>query len=128
MKEFRISIVDKPGTLATLAEALGSENINIEGGLGYACSGEGHICVITNNTAKTASIFDDAGIEYSTQDVVMTNLENKPGQLANLTRAFADAGINITSFYITVGENQIFGTDNNEAAKDIASKLGVLVE
>ena len=125
-KEFKISLQDAPGTLADLAATLGNAGINIEGLSEVSTSGgAGWVYFVTNNPDSTTSTLNSAGYTYSTDEVILTALANKPGTLASITRAFADQGINVTSFYITTNGTGVFGTDNVNAASSVVDQLGV---
>lgn len=124
--QFSFTLPDKPGALANVAEALGDAAVNIDGIAGICSNGKGVISLVTDNPSKAESSLKGEGIEFKKKEVLLVQLEDKPGQIALLSRNLADEGINIESFYITMGGQQVIGTDNFERTKEIAEDLGIL--
>jgi hypothetical protein len=123
--EFTVTLENRPGTLAGLSEALGSAGINIDGLQGMPCEGRGAIQLVANDPDGAAQALDGAGIQHTTREVLLLNLVNEPGALARVTRAMADAGINIDAVYVTMGQGVVLGVDNLSSAQQVASELGV---
>jgi hypothetical protein len=95
MDVFIIDVPNQPGELAKASEALGREGINIQtvGGLG---SGErGVVGLTTNDDSATRAALDEAGVAYRTCPCVTVTAPHQPGELANITRRLADAGVNL---------------------------------
>ena len=57
------------------------------------------IRMITDNPDKATEILNDAGYKIKAQDVIGMVLDNTPGILNRISRAFGDAGINISYTY-----------------------------
>jgi hypothetical protein len=112
MRDLTVILQNKPGTLADVGEALGKANINIEGACGFPCEGEGllHILVSDGKSAKKA--LAEAGYEVRAErEVIVHELEDKPGSLGELTRRMADAGVNIDLLYASY-KGVVFGVDD----------------
>lgn len=125
--EFIFSIEDRPGSLAQLSETLGNSGVNIDGIAGISAGGKGLIYLVTNDDGSCASALDSAGISYNKTEVLLLGLQDVPGAIAKIARPLADAGVNLTTFYVTMSGKQVLGADNIEKAREIASSLGVLV-
>lgn len=125
-KQFTFELQDRPGALAEIAKAFADAGVNIDGGLGLTQSDKGVISVILSDEKAGAAALSKAGIDYSEREVLMTNLQNRPGAMAELTQLFADENINLDHFYITMDGKQVFGSSDLDGAKNIASKLGIL--
>ncbi|MFQ5729845.1 MAG: hypothetical protein ACE5GN_05755 [Waddliaceae bacterium] len=123
--QFTFTLPDQPGSLASIAESIASAGINIDGITGITASGQGIVYLVTNNFETTETALKDSGIQYSSQEVLMINLEDKPGQIAKLSRALANEGINLNTFYITMSGHQVLGSDNMDRTKEIANELGM---
>ena len=95
MKAFVMELENKPGGLATAAEALAERGINIENVAGVTCGSDGVIGLITNDEAGTRSAFDARGIGVREIELISAALENRPGTLADAARRLAEAGVNI---------------------------------
>jgi hypothetical protein len=104
-KELRVSVEDRPGALADLAEALGRAGVNIEGLAGVGGAGpQGEIRVLVEDAAAARRALEGGRMRVSAErDVVTNELENRPGELGRTARRLADAGVNIESTYVIGG-------------------------
>ena len=104
-KELRVTLPDRPGSLASLAEALGSAGVNIESLAASTSGGSGDIRIITQDAAAARRALEGSGVKVAAErDVVTIDLEHRPGALASAARKLADAGVNIDTVYV-VGES-----------------------
>ena len=120
MKDLTIMLEDRPGTLAEVSEVLGKAGINIEGGCGYPAIGRGifHILVEDAKAARTA--LEGAGITVSEEnDVIIFNLDNKPGSLGVELRKLSNEGINATLFYIASNNRIVLSVNDFDKARDL---------
>lgn len=86
----------RPGTLANLGEALGKAGVNIEGIRGFAYEGKGVIHVLVEDAASARQALEEKGIEAKKESpVIVLDVVDKPGELGNICRNIADAGVNI---------------------------------
>ena len=102
MRDLTVQLEDRPGTLADLAEALGNAGINIEGIAGFAVPGAGglvHLLVEDGAAARAALEATGVSIEHEA-DVVLVEMEDRPGELGRIARKLADAGVNLTAGYL----------------------------
>ena len=115
MKDLTVILEDRPGTVAAAAEALGRAGINIEGFCGFAVQGRGvaHILVEDASSARRALQGSDTRIEDE-QDVVVMEVEDRPGSLGEVTRRVADAGVNLNLVYLATNTRLVLGTDDFE--------------
>jgi hypothetical protein len=122
MKDLTVSMENRPGTLADVGEALGRAGINIEGGCGMPCEGKGigHLLVEDAGAARRAII--EARIEVlDERDVLVLDIENKPGALGKICRQIADAGVNIDLLYLAAGTRVVLGVDDLQKARTATS-------
>ncbi len=122
--ELSFVLEDRPGGIARIAETLGNVEINIEGIAGLGMRGDGMVRLVVNNAEPAEAALRNAGVQFTRREVLLLNLANKPGELARLTRALADAGVNLTSFYLTMNGRQVLGTENAELAREVLANLG----
>jgi hypothetical protein len=101
VKDLAILLENRPGALADMGEALGRAGISIEGGGAWVTGGSGvaHFLFADGTAARQA--LEAAGIRVlGERDVVVQRLKQAvPGQLGQLTRRMADAGVNIEVLY-----------------------------
>ncbi len=101
MTDLAIVLEDRPGALAEMGEALGRAGVSIEGGGAWVVAGTGvaHFLFADGGAARKA--LEDAGIRViGEREVLVQRLKQAvPGQLGQLTRRMADAGVNIEVLY-----------------------------
>jgi hypothetical protein len=118
MKDLTVRLENRPGTLAGLGETLGEAGVNIEGMSGDNRQGESlHILVEDAATARDA--LSGAGIEVTDErDVLVIDVEDRPGTLGELARKLADAGVNVDLVYATFGGTRaVLGVDDPDKAR-----------
>lgn len=98
-KQLAVFLDNRPGTLARLCEALAEAKINI-----FAISSSDtvdHIVfrMIVSDAAKAKRLLEDRGTLVVSTDVLMLDGTNKPGSLAAIAHALANAKINIEYAY-----------------------------
>ncbi len=101
MTDLAIVLEDRAGALAEMGEALGRAGVSIEGGGAWVVAGTGvaHFLFADGGAARKA--LEDAGIRViGEREVLVQRLKQAvPGQLGQLTRRMADAGVNIEVLY-----------------------------
>ena len=103
-KQLVFETADEVGMLAKVSKALADAGVNILAAKAYTKEGAGHFMVVTSDNAKTAESLKGQGIESSEKDVILLELENKVGALAEASNKLAAAGVNITHIAATAGE------------------------
>src|ERR671919_3159908 len=119
MKDLTVSLEDKPGALADLGEATGGANINIEGMCATTAGGKGEIHILVEDPAATREALEGAGMEVSGErDVLVVEVEDRPGTMAAVARKLGDAGVNVELAYTTFGGVKlVVGVDDVEKAR-----------
>ncbi len=119
MKDLTVVLDDKPGTLADLGEATGGANINIEGMCATTSGGKGEIHILVEDPEATREALGGAGIEVSgDRDMLVVEVEDRPGTMAEVTRKLGDAGVNIEVAYTTFGGVRlVLGVDDLDKAR-----------
>lgn len=125
--EFNVSLADRPGVLAQLIETLSKGGVNILALHASPCVDEGIVQFVTTNPDATVNVLKNEGIEYSARQVLLLTLPAEPNILVRLTRALAEAEINIHAMYATMSANQIvLDADDLSGAQRVALSLGVM--
>lgn len=107
---------DAPGINAAIGEALGRAGINIEGTFGSGRFGEIHVLV--EDVAAARQALEDAGFQVGDErDVLLIELEDRPGAWGEVTRRIAEQGVNIEYHYLATGTRAVLAVDNLEAAR-----------
>lgn len=102
-KEIEVNVVNKIGVLADMSKVLAQGEVNIEAVLGYAQANQAKIILVTADNLRAIEALKKAGYNsVSENEVVIIELENKPGALKGITANLAGAGIDIKRIYGTV--------------------------
>src|SRR6187399_3031678 len=113
-----IDIDNTPGALAEIAAAISDAGVNIAAA---TCVGAGdktelHILVPHAEAAKHALAISHVGVSRE-REVVVVDVEDRPGVLADLTRKIARAGVNLDLVYVATRNRVVFGAPDLEALK-----------
>src|SRR3954464_4486214 len=105
-----IDIENTPGALARVAAAISDAGVNIAAA---TCIGEGaraelHILVPHAGAARHSLAISHLAVTRE-REVVVVDVEDTPGVLADLTRKIAKAGINVDLVYIATRNRVVFG-------------------
>lgn len=117
LKDLCIAAPDRPGTLAELADAIGSAGINIEGVAGYSAGGEAFIHLLVEDHRGARAVVEQMGLEIRDErDVLVVDTEDRPGGLAAVTMRVAATGVNLDFLYGVRGR-LVMGADDFEKAE-----------
>ncbi|MFA9402802.1 MAG: amino acid-binding protein [Anaerolineales bacterium] len=117
-KNITIHLDDHPGALAEMGEALGKSVVNIDGICGISCEGVGVLHILVEDATAARSAFEHAGFEvHAERDVLVVNIVDRPGELGNIARKLANAGINLDILYLTANLDLVIGVDDLEKAQ-----------
>jgi hypothetical protein len=119
MNDLTVTLEDRPGALADLGEATGGANINIEGMCATTSGGKGEIHILVEDPAATREALEGAGMEVSgDREVLVVEVEDRPGTMAAAARKLGDAGVNVEFAYTTFGGvNLVLGVDDLDKAR-----------
>ncbi len=105
-----IDVENTPGALAQVAAAISDAGVNIAAA---TCIGPGeraelHILVPHAEAAKHSLAISQLAVNRE-REVVVVDVEDRPGVLADLTRRIAKAGVNIDLVYVATRNRVVFG-------------------
>lgn len=111
-----IEIENSPGSLAGVAAAISDAGVNIAAA---TCIGSGeraelHILVPHPEAAKHSLAISQLAVTRE-REVVVVDVEDRPGVLADLTRKIALAGVDLDLVYVATRNRVVFG------ARDLAA-------
>jgi len=102
---------DRPGMLAKAVNALGAAGINLEG----HAEMEGVVHVLTTDLGATRQALESAGFTVvKEQQVVLVEVEDRPGSAAGIFHRIADAKVNIRFSYLATRNRLVIGADDLE--------------
>src|SRR5215208_2635414 len=116
-----IDIENAPGALAEVAAAISDAGVNIAAAtcIGSGEQAELHILVPHAGAAKHSLGISHLAVSRE-REVVVVNVEDRPGVLADLTRKIARAGVDLDLVYVATQNRVVFG------AADVAALRAAL--
>ena len=101
MQDLAIVLENRPGALAEMGEALGRAGVSIEGGGAWVVGDRGAAHFLFEDGQAARRALEAVGIQVlQVRDVIVQRLKQAvPGQLGQLTRRMAEAGVNIEVLY-----------------------------
>jgi hypothetical protein len=113
-----IDIENTPGALAEVAAAISDAGVNIAAAtcVGPAERAELHILVPRAEAARHALAISHLAVTRE-REVVVIQVEDRPGVLADLTRKVARAGVNLDLVYIATQNRVVLGASDMDALR-----------
>ena len=113
-----IDIENTPGALARVAAAVSDAGVNIAAA---TCVGPGeraelHILVPHAEAARHALAISHVAVTRE-REVVVVDVEDRPGVLADLARKIAAAGVNLDLVYVATRNRVVFGAADLRALR-----------
>jgi len=121
-----IEVDNEPGALARVASAVSDGGVNLAAA---TCTSPGeraqlHILVKHPEAAKHA--LGTAGVTITGErEVVVVEATDRPGELADLARKIAEAGVDLDLVYVATGTRIVFGSADLDGLR---AALGVDVQ
>ena len=116
-----IELENTPGALAEVAAAISDAGVNIAAAtcIGTGRQAELHILVPHAEAARHSLAISHLAITRE-REVVVVDVEDRPGVLADLTRRIARAGVDLELVYVATQNRVVFG------ARDLAALRAAL--
>ena len=113
-----IDVENTPGALAQVAAAISDAGVNISAAtcIGTGERAELHILVPHAGAARHSLAISHVAVSRE-RDVVVVDVVDRPGVLADLTRKIARAGVNLDLVYVATGDRVVFGADDVAALR-----------
>ena len=116
--DLTVVLRDQPGELARLGESTGAAGVNIQGMCAFTGEGRGiiHVLIADEVVERAVTAVEAAGLGVvDRREVLVIDIEDRPGSLGELARELADASVNIELMYTTFGGvNVVIATDDLE--------------
>src|SRR3954454_14133779 len=118
MVDLVIDVENTPGALAQVADAISDAGVNIAAA---TCIGPGeraelHILVPHAEAAKHVLGISHVAVTRE-REVVVVEVEDRPGVLASLTHKIARAGVDLDLVYIATRNRVVFGAPDLDRLK-----------
>jgi len=121
--DLAIDIQNVPGALAEVAAAISDAGVNIAAAtcIGTGDTAELHILVKHGEAARHVLAISHVAVSRE-REVVVVEVEDRPGVLADLTRKIAKAGVDLDLVYIATRNRVVFGAADLDSLR---AALGV---
>ena len=122
--DLTVILEHRPGELARLGEITGEAGVGIRGLAAFTGEGRGvvHLLLDDDAVARAREALERAGMGVAGQrEVLVADVEDRPGAVGALARQLAEANINVELAYTTFG-----GVKVVIASDDLASARSAL--
>lgn len=130
LKQIVVSIENSPGRLYEVTHALGRAGINLRA-LNLVDTGAfGQLRLLVSDVAKARQLLMEMHIPAMVNEVVAAEIEDRPGQLANVLKPILDADINVVFMYAFLRQSSdravmIFRFADNDKAIAVMQANGI---
>jgi len=119
-----IEVDNQPGALAQIAAACSDAGVNLAAAtcVGTGDRAELHILVPYAEAARHALAITHQAVITREREVVVVEVEDKPGALADLARIVAEAGVDLDLVYVATNNRVVFGSQDLDGLKAALGK------
>jgi hypothetical protein len=118
--DITVMLEDRPGALAELGGALGKAGVNIEGICGTTVDDIGYVHVLVADAVKARRAIEANHIEVvDEKEVLLLEVEDRPGNLGNIARRLGQENISIEVAYLATSTRLVLVVDNIAKARQI---------
>ena len=123
-KELSVTAPNEVGTMAKICGPISEAKVNIWALSAWGEGNKGYFRFITDNNKKAYDALKTTGFPVEEKEIVVTELEDKPGTCFTASRKLAQAGVNINYWYYTTcggcpTSRIVFSTNNNKKAVEV---------
>jgi hypothetical protein len=110
---------DQPGELARVGDVLGKAGTNIAGLCALASGGgQAEVHILVDDPTPAFEALQDAGIRIAAeQEVIVLDIEDRPGAVGEVARRLGNANVNLTTVYLATNTRLVLAADNLAEAK-----------
>ena len=110
---------DQPGELARVGDVLGKAGANIAGLCALTTGGgQAELHILVQDATSAFEALQDAGIKIAAeQEVIVLDMEDRPGALGEVAHKLGKANVNLTTVYLATSTRLVLAADNLAEAK-----------
>ena len=128
MKEFTVTIEDKPGELGKCFSALAERGVNILAFQSYVEERESLVRFVADDPSTAKSVLGGLRMIFEETEVAIVRLPHHPGELGRAAARLGEGQINIDYSYCglepgSTGVLVVFGVDNTTRAANLLDEL-----
>ncbi len=119
--DLTIELADAAGELARLGRAFGDGDVNIEGLCAMATGGPTtEVHVLVDDAEAAFEALAAAGIPVRSEaEVLVIEVEDRPGAIGEVGSALGDADINLSLIYLATATRLVIGAGNLDTARSV---------
>jgi len=128
VKEYTVTIEDKPGALGKCFLALAARGVNILAFQSYVEEGESLARLLVDEPSTALKVLGELRMIFEETEAVVVSLPHRPGQLGRAAARLGESQINIDYSYFgqEPGSTRaliVFGVDNLSKAASLLDQL-----
>jgi hypothetical protein len=118
-------IENTPGALARVAAAISDAGVNIAAATCTGSGGRAELHILVPHAGATKHALSISHLAVSRErEVVVVDVEDRPGVLADLTRKIARAGVDLDLVYVATRNRVVFGATDLEGLRTALDAAG----
>lgn len=123
IRQYSVFMPNKPGALARLAQAFSDSGINIIGITSEVRDDSALVRIALAGESEHSGVLSKAGYASVEGRLLSVEVDDRPGQLADITKRLGSGGVNITTVYGTaIGDGRsrlLFAVDDTDRAVEL---------
>ena len=128
VKEFRVTVEDKPGALGACCVALAERGVNILAFQSFVEQGESLARFVVDDPAGALAVLSGLHANFEQDDVVTVTLPHRPGELGRAALRLGENSININYSYCGLQPGSalplvVFGVDQVTKASLVLDEI-----
>jgi hypothetical protein len=104
--DLTVILQDRPGELARVGEVVGGAGVSIKGLAAFTVEAQGivHVLVEDDMVTRARTALEEASMAVvDAREVLLVDIEDRPGSLGELARELAEANVNVDVVYAAFG-------------------------
>ena len=94
-RQFVVQVPNRPGQMAELAEQMAAAGVDLRAIGGGGLGEYGHFILTSADDDAARRVLQDGNWTFIEGESLLAEVDDKPGGMARLARALADAGVNV---------------------------------
>ena len=94
-RQFVVQVPNRPGQMADLAEQMAAAGVDLRAIGGGGLGDYGHFILTSADDDAARRVLEDGNWTFIEGESLLAEVDDKPGGMARLARALADAGVNV---------------------------------
>ena len=94
-RQFVVQVPNRPGQMAELAEQMAAAGVDLRAIGGGGLGDYGHFILTSADDDAARRVLVDGNWTFIEGESLLAEVDDKPGGMAKLARALADAGVNV---------------------------------